>query len=90
MQKKTQRMQIVEYMQTHDGITSLDAIREIGCTRLPARIQELRRMGYDITGKMITVRNRHGSKCSVKLYALGKEGVSDTKQIDQGEHMHER
>lgn len=74
---KNQRNQVLEYMQKHIGITQRDAYR-FGCTRLSARIFELREMGYTIikTTKKITAVN--GDRVSVAYYKLieggGKNG----------------
>jgi hypothetical protein len=53
-----------------DGITSLDAITELGCTRLAARISDLRADGNDIRSEMVTVRNREGQPVRVARYRL--------------------
>ena len=44
----TQRERILEYMKQNDGITSMDAYR-LGCTRLAARIADLKKDGHRIT-----------------------------------------
>lgn len=90
MEKKTHCAQIIEYLETHDGITHLEAIRELGVARLAARILDLRKMGYEITGKMVKVQNRCGGKCIVKRYSLRKEGGENTEPIDQREHLLQR
>ena len=54
-------------------ITILQAIHWMGCTRLPARIYELRQMGHEIGDRFKTVKNRRGEKCRVKEYWLVKE-----------------
>ena len=40
-------------MKTNNGITSMDAFR-LGCTRLAARIADLRADGYDIYTERVT------------------------------------
>lgn len=40
----SQAQQIYKYMKEVGGITSLEAIRELGCTRLAARISDLEDM----------------------------------------------
>lgn len=44
----TQTRKILEYMQTYGSISSMEAFRELGITRLSARIYDLRRAGYQI------------------------------------------
>ena len=61
---------IIEYMKKHRGITSQDAFRDLGITRLSARIKELRDMGYDITTIMIDGKNRYEERTRYGLYKL--------------------
>jgi hypothetical protein len=61
---------VLDMMRTHPlGITSMDAIKEIGCTRLAARVNDLRGFGYDIWTEMVTVLTRNG-KARVARYRL--------------------
>lgn len=62
---------IVKYMQDNGSITALEALRDLGCLRLGARIFELKEKGYDIRGEFVEVENRYGEKCRVKRYWLG-------------------
>ena len=53
------------------GITSLEAWRDMGISRLGARIWELRyEHGYEIESKMVPVTDRNGKRCWVKRYRL--------------------
>ncbi len=61
---------IIEYMKKHRGITSQDAFRDLGITRLSARIKELRDIGYDISTIMIEGTNRYGDRVRYGLYKL--------------------
>lgn len=72
MKKTIQKQRILEYMDKHGGITSLDAQYELGVARLASRICDLRKAGYDIVTEWITVRDRYGNDCRVKLYRLGE------------------
>lgn len=51
-------------------ITSLDAIRRFGVTRLAAVIYELRQDGFVIESINTTVRDRFGNRCHVAEYRL--------------------
>lgn len=66
----TQSQQILWYMRNRGMITSMDAIKEFGCTRLAARIADLRKEGYTIINTPITVVNRFGKKVQVAGYSL--------------------
>lgn len=70
MSKPSQENQILEYLQTHDSITGLDAQREFGCMRLPARIAVLEERGHKITRHPVTVQNRYGQPVRVTAYGL--------------------
>ena len=61
----TQCGRIVQYMQTHGGITQFEAIGELGVLRLASRIHDLKDAGYSI---------RYNEKCRVKRYRL-EEGA---------------
>ena len=66
----TQNDRVYEYLTKYGTITSLEAITELGVTRLASRIAELKSMGHNITGQMITVKNRFGENVRVKEYKL--------------------
>jgi hypothetical protein len=54
-------------------INTLLAFQLAGCTRLSARVYDLRSMGHRIDDRFIEVRNRRGEKCRVKEYRLIRE-----------------
>ena len=64
------KSRIIEYMKQHNGITSQDAFRELGITRLSARIKELREFGYNISTIMVDGTNRFGEPVRFGLYKL--------------------
>lgn len=45
----TQNNKILEYMRTHNGITTFDAFAKLRITRLSGRIHELRHSGHNIS-----------------------------------------
>ena len=67
---KGSKPRIIEYMRKHKGITSQDAFKELGITRLSARIKELRELGYNISTVMIDGTNRFGEPVRYGLYKL--------------------
>lgn len=67
--KKNHQQRLLDYLATNKRITSLDAIQQLGNTRLAATIHILRQRGYDISTKTVTVPTRHG-KTSVAEYTL--------------------
>ena len=66
---KTQIDSILEYMLTHKGITSLQAIKKFGATRLSGIIYSLKEWGYDVQSEWVTVKTRFG-ETHVKKYYL--------------------
>lgn len=67
--------QIKEYMEKHGSITSMEAIRAFGCTRLAARISDLKRHGENIDREMVEVKDHNGDTTRVARYSFVKENV---------------
>lgn len=63
----------MEVVQEIGAITQWEAFKEIGCSRLAARVKDLKKAGYPITKIMETTRNRYGKKVSFAKYSLKKE-----------------
>ena len=70
---KGSKPRIIEYMKAHNGITSQDAFKHLGITRLSARIKELREFGYNISTIMVDGRNKYGEPVRYGLYKLNEE-----------------
>jgi hypothetical protein len=66
--KNTQAERILTYIDEHGSITPLDAFRDLGITRLAARIHDLRRDGFSICGEMVEDENRFGEKVRFMSY----------------------
>lgn len=71
--KDTQHSRIIEYMKKHGSITTLDAFRDLGITKLTTRISEMRSMGISIEGKREAVKNRFEETCYINRYTFPKE-----------------
>lgn len=67
---KGSKTRIIEYMKEHNGITSQDAFKDLGITRLSARIKELREIGYNISTIMVDGINRYSEPIRYGLYRL--------------------
>jgi hypothetical protein len=73
--KPTQNERIIDYIERFGSITQLEALRDLGVMRLASRISDLKKQGYQIASKPITVYNRFGEKCKpIKKYYF-KEGA---------------
>lgn len=55
-----QTERILMYMRDFGSITQLEAMRDLGCMRLGARVYDLKREGYNIRREMETSKNRYG------------------------------
>ena len=61
---------IYEHLKEYGSITSWEAIKEYGCTRLSDDIFHLRKKGYDIESIPESSVNRYGEKISFVRYKL--------------------
>lgn len=68
-----QRQRLLAYMQIHDGITQYEALERLSILRLASRISELKKLGYPVKSKRVTVINKYGEKCRVARYYLEDE-----------------
>ena len=63
---------VLDYMTRFGGITTQQAFRDLGITRLSARIADLKAAGVRIIGEMIEVEDRYGDKTHVKRYEVAR------------------
>ena len=66
----THYTRLLDYLKNFKSITSLDAIKDLGNTRLSATIYELRKDGYNIISEDLTVKNRWGNNTTIAKYKL--------------------
>ena len=65
----TQCEEILTYLERHGAITPLEALTELGCFRLAARIHDIEQKGYTIPRKTIEVIGRvNGKPCRITEY----------------------
>lgn len=69
MSKETR---LIEYLEKNNGITSLEAIYNLGDTRLSATIFNLKAKGYKIQDIWNESTNRYGDITRFKRYYLVK------------------
>ena len=67
---KSQKSEILRYMKSHKGITSVQAFERFGITRLADIIYTLRQEGYEIETENITKKNRYGHSVTFAKYSL--------------------
>lgn len=68
MSKETHQTRLLDYFNQHASITSLEAIRDLGNTRLAATICTLRKKGHNISSSSVEVPNRYGGTTTVAKY----------------------
>jgi len=68
--RMNQATRIVEYMRDHGSITALEAMRDLGCYRLAARIHDIKELSYDIKRDFVSVPNRYGETTKIARYAI--------------------
>ena len=68
--KKTQSERVLDYMKEFGSISSLEAFKDLGITRLSARIYELERQGHNIERKQQSMRNRYNEKTTFTRYSV--------------------
>lgn len=69
----SQESMILQYMRDYGKITPAQAMEEIGCYRLGARIWDLRYAGHKIKTEMVEHVNRYGKKVKFAAYSLEEE-----------------
>ena len=73
MAKTTQKERVLQYIRDFGGISSFEAFRELGVTRLSAVVFDLKRAGYNIKSTVTTGSNRYGDKVYFSTYTLEAE-----------------
>ena len=61
---------IADHLIKYGSISSIEAIEQFGCTRLSARISDLRKRGWPITSEMATAKNRYGHTTNYAVYRM--------------------
>ena len=66
----TQCEKIIDYMKSFGEISQREAYRYCNCTRLAARIADIKAMGYPIETEIRSVKNADGSDSRVAYYRI--------------------
>lgn len=67
---KTQKEKIIEHIKKYGSITSYEAYMDLGITQLGARLDQLKKDGYEFKTEWITKKNKDGAIVSFKKYYL--------------------
>lgn len=68
-----QNSDVLAWLRNWKSITAREAMLQLGCMRLAARIHDLREAGHVINREMIEVTNRDGRRTRVARYRLVEE-----------------
>lgn len=68
----TQAEKVMAYISEHQSISSWEAFRDLGITRLAARIADLERDGVHFNRKREAVKNRYGEQTYYIRYSLAE------------------
>lgn len=66
------QQRVYDFMREHGSITTQQANKELGETRLSARIFELKEKGVNIQDEWVQVKNRFKEPRRVKKYFIGR------------------
>lgn len=66
----SQNAQLIAIMETGRWVTQIDALNEVGCTRLPARIKDIKKLGYEIEDEWVEYTNSQGKTKRFKKYRI--------------------
>ena len=70
MAKRTQTGDVLAHLIKYGKITTYEANKKYGCTRLSARIFDYRAKGYEIETERAVVKNRYGNPAPIAVYRL--------------------
>ena len=76
--KKNQISDVIKHLRKYKSITSYEAIRKYGATRLSGIIFKLREKGFGIETETTQGKNRYGNISNYAIYHL-------VKDVEEGE-----
>lgn len=81
--KISQKQRIVNYIREFGSISSWEAYSDLGITQLGARIDQLKKEGYEVRTKWESSTNRYGEKVDYKRYYLADITAENMEHITQ-------
>lgn len=64
---------IIDYINRYGSITTYQAFKDLGITRLSSRIHDLVLKGYDFNRQSVTTKNRDGESVTYTKYSFKEE-----------------
>ena len=80
-QVKSQADAILWHLKTYNSITSYEAIKEYGATRLSSIIFRHRKEGYDIDSILLTKKTRFGRNTTIAKYTYTEPAQELTQEM---------
>jgi hypothetical protein len=77
MEKTNKTKEVLKHLQTKKSITSMEAIKLYGSTRLSAIIFNLRKRGYIIDNVWMEKKDKYGNNCQFVKYIYGGRAVDE-------------
>lgn len=80
--EKSAKYDVIRHLRKHKKITSIEAIKKYGVTRLSGVIYDLKERGFVIETERASGKNRYGHICNYAIYHLIKDVEDDVNDID--------
>ena len=81
--KISQKDRIINYIREFGSISSWEAYSDLGITQLGARIDQLKKDGYEFETEWESKKNRYGEQTNYKRYRLVDIVAKNMKHIPQ-------
>lgn len=81
--KIAQKDRIINYIREFGSISSWEAYSDLGITQLGARIDQLKKEGYEFKTEWETGQNRFGERTDYKRYYLADMVAENMEHIPQ-------
>lgn len=78
--KITQKDRILQYIRQFGSISSWEAYSELGITQLGARVDNLKKEGYQFRTEWESGTNRYGEKVDYKRYYLVDDIIAENME----------
>lgn len=82
-ERMSQRKAVLDWLSTGTGITSMDAFKAFGATRLSAIVFDLRRRGHDIEAVKESGKDRFGNPTTYVRYFLRGGGDAQPERKER-------
>lgn len=79
--KISQKQRIINYIREFGSITSYEAYSDLGITQLGARIDQLKKEGYEFKTEWESNTNRYGERTDYKRYYLADMVAENMEHI---------